>query len=554
MHEGRKRWSEEKFQSSVLASVLADDLIVGGMIPHACPCDFGPEGRYRLEELVAANERSLVYRAKDARLSGQGFRAEVAVKVFRPGMDRSHEALSGRRITHPNVLRVLDRGVSEDGYSFVVSEYIDGGDLSAKSGAWPAKDAARFMAKLCRGVQAAHAAGVVHCDLKPANVMLTRDNEPKLVDFDLARSESNASHAVRGNIAFMAPEQFVGEENCLAPPADIYALGGMFYLLLTGKVAHGETLPEVERFHAQGSLPPSAGAGSVLDAIVRRAMRKDLNERYPSAAQLADDLEAWLAHRPIAWMRPGLWTKVRLWSSRRPALAVASAASLLSLAGGLWTWRVVVEREYQRELAAIQRDHQRDLESQRLANVKANEMVEEIKARVRATLRTMIVAMDPKKAEEIDTKMIPALTWVEWLANEPVIAASGEVAAVPERIMMMQNAIVLNEADGRATHTDTMILRYALVQMLIVDGRSDEAATHVDLLEAWSDSFAKNDPLRKTVEVMRACMEAETKLGNPTDIAARLAKLQSLASEIGEQPGMDRAVRMVRAVLKRLMA
>ena len=541
MLEGRPlHWDDSSIRSSSLTSVFADELIVTGLVPFACPSDFGPGERYRLEELVFANARSLVYRAKDSRLSDQGFHATVAVKVFRPGKDRSHEALTGRRISHANVLRILDRGVTEDDHAFVVSEYVDGGDLSAKPGPWDPKDAARFMVKLCRGVQAAHAAGVVHCDLKPANVMLTKDGEPKLADFDLARSESNPSDMARGNIAFMSPEQYEGKENSLAPPADIYALGGILWTLLTGKAPHGETASQVEAFHAARALPASTVGGKTLDRIVHRAMRREIAERYPSAAQMADDLESWLAHRPIEWMQRSAWQLAGLWSIRHPGRAVAVGAASLALVAGLWTWRAMVER-----------DHKRELEAQATIVRKADEKVEEIKGKVRTQIRSMISMINPNSAADLDQRLLPTLTWIEWLTDDPVISASGEIAAVPERIKLLQEAITLAEADGRSAHLDTMMKRYALSQLLIGDNRSAEAGPVLDTLDAWLASLPGDEPVRLSVRAMHACVDAEDVVSQ-TALNVRVAKLQLIRSQVQGKPAMQRTVKMIDNVAKRL--
>lgn len=537
---GPSRWDESFLRSSMLTSVLADELIVSGMIPYACPCEFGPGHRYRLEELVSASAKSLVYRAKDSRLSDQGFRAEVAVKVFRPGMDRSHEAYSGRRISHPHVLRILDRGTAEDGAAFMVSEFVDGGDLATKPGPWNPKDAATFMVKLCRGVQAAHAAGVVHCDLKPANVMLTKDGEPKLVDFDLAKSQSNASDSARGNIAFMAPEQYEGRENCLAPPADIYALGGILWALLTGKAPHGETASQVEAFHAARAAPSSTAGGTTLDRIVRRAMHPNVAERYPSASQMADDLESWLAHRPIEWMRPPVWRLAALWSIRHPGGAVALVAASLAIVAGLWTRNAMVER-----------DHRRELEAQATIVRKADEKVEETKAKVRAQIRNMISMVNSKNAAEIEQRLLPTLTWIEWLTGDPVISTSGTIAAVPERTKLLQDAVAAAEADGRFSHVDTMMNRYALAQYLIVENRSAEAEPLLETLDAWQLFVPSDDPMRLSLRVMHACVEAEDVL-RQTPAKERLANLQRIRSQIQDKPAMKRTITLIDTVVKRI--
>lgn len=193
-------------RQDLLASILVDDAITAAMMPWSCPCDFGPQGRYRLLELVAVGRDSLVYRGHDRLLSSEGFGAEVAIKIVQ-GEAAQHEALTARRVAHPYVLRVLDRGVdNQTQATYMVTEYVEGGDLSQKPAPWELHQAVGFMIKVAKGVHAAHAAGVIHCDLKPANIFVTKEGDPKVGDFDLAASPLNISAAARGNVAFMSPE------------------------------------------------------------------------------------------------------------------------------------------------------------------------------------------------------------------------------------------------------------------------------------------------------------------------------------------------------------
>ena len=152
------------------------------------PCEFGPRlpngaSRYQLRALLGSGGSGDVYLAVDRQLSEQGHEALVAIKVL--SGDRGpwarqrliDEATKARRVTHANVVRVLDRGVSDDDEDFVVYEYVAGGDLAdwlgEESRHLSASKAAELLSRIARGVQAAHAAGLVHCGLKPGNVLMT---------------------------------------------------------------------------------------------------------------------------------------------------------------------------------------------------------------------------------------------------------------------------------------------------------------------------------------------------------------------------------------------
>src|SRR5262249_8770250 len=152
--------------------------------------------RYQLTKLLGSGSAGEVYQAIDRQLSERDRPAYVAIKLLtnrgRAEGDRQllvEEAAKARRVLHDNVVRVLDRGVSEQDEDYIIYEHVEGGDLDAwfeRNGfrATPA-EAARMAAKIARGVQAAHSSGVVHCDLKPSNVLVTDAGEPKVCDFGI---------------------------------------------------------------------------------------------------------------------------------------------------------------------------------------------------------------------------------------------------------------------------------------------------------------------------------------------------------------------------------
>src|SRR5690606_765607 len=148
--------------------------------------------------------------------------------------------------------------------------------------------------------------------------MVTADGDPKLVDFDLARWGDDDGASGRGNLAFMAPEQFRGEPTALAPPADVYALGGILYYTLTGRLPNGEDREQAARALSEGRSPPAPGVERDLDRICLRPTAAPREARHHSAGELADDLERWLNREPIPWTRPGPIRRTRLLVRRRP--------------------------------------------------------------------------------------------------------------------------------------------------------------------------------------------------------------------------------------------
>jgi hypothetical protein len=355
-----------------LAAVLGNQLLSTGGIaeivprraPVRLPYSVGQrleDGRHRYELVRALGEGSngRVFEAIDHLLSDAGHPAKVAVKLIAVDQATIHrqtaEATKARRIEHPSVARVLDRGLTQDGELYLVYELVVGGDLHSwfdcQARRIPLGRAAELVAKIARGVQAAHSAGLVHCDLKPSNILMSGEGEPRVTDFgvaaltDGAGSTSNPGSGALpiGNLAFAAPEQIRQSVSAASPLVDVYALGGLLYYLTTGQLPNGASAVEIAKTHGAGATAERPRlisairreADERLDRICDRAMRVHPEERYATAAEFASDLESWLGHRPIAWMKEGHVQKVRLWARRSPTVAILSLLCLvLVVAGG----------------------------------------------------------------------------------------------------------------------------------------------------------------------------------------------------------------------------
>lgn len=317
------------------------------------PRAFGPKmpssrPRYLLRKVLGEGSHGTVFLAVDRHLSEAGRPAWVAIKILSgeptPAARQRliDEACKARRIDHRNVVRVLDWGTSEGGEVYVVFEYVDGVNLDewvrraregmrergASPGGVTPVQAAAVIAAVARAVQAAHNAGLVHCDLKPANILVTASGEPKVADFGVAAREQELPEGVAwpgpqrqiGNLAFIAPEQYRLEEGSLAPPADVYALGGLLYYLLTGRLPNGDSAEEIARTHdpvygrTEAPSPRAVvrGIDRDLDLICRRALAPAPKDRYASADAMANDLEAWARYEAISWTHPGPLRRMRL--------------------------------------------------------------------------------------------------------------------------------------------------------------------------------------------------------------------------------------------------
>lgn len=347
--------------SEALASTRTQTPDPPRRISRSLPADFGPEylpgvRRYELRERIGSGSHGVVYRAVDRKLSAPGSQAMVAIKVIDArstselARDRLvAEAIKARRVDHPNVVRVLDRGVSGDDEDFVVFELVEGESLSdyvKRNGPVSPKRAAQIARQIAEGVQAAHSAQVVHCDLKPANIIIDERGAARVADFGLSvRTDGLADSApggkrILGNLAFMSPEQFRAADGAYMPAADIYAIGGVLYWLLTGAYPNGETRAEVERylFGLGGKVRPPATLNPDIDedleAICIRAISSDPRHRQPSAAGVAEDLRAWLASEPLPWRSPTLARRTRLYFRRSRKEGLTIAGLLLALVAG----------------------------------------------------------------------------------------------------------------------------------------------------------------------------------------------------------------------------
>jgi serine/threonine protein kinase len=509
------------------------------------PCEFGPrllsgQRRYVLEKFLGQGSFGQVYHATDRQLSEEGHRAIVAIKVLgdtmRNAADRQRlieEATKVRRISHPNVVQVLDRGVSEDDEDFIVYEYVDGGDLSdlpERQLPLPPRTAAALLANIARGVHAAHSAGVIHCDLKPSNIMRTAAGEPKVADFGIAvRLQDRASAAAApgsdsrgpiGNIAFISPEQFRGEDAALSVPSDVYALGGIFFYLLTARLPNGSTRNEIaqthDRTHGRGEAPLLHSAmptnDADLEAICRRALAPDPKGRYASASSLADDLERWLALRPIDWTRPSVVHRLRLWVRRKPALAAATAATVLAvIGGGLTTGRFASVANQRRIEAAQQRG--------------ANEFRAKIHDSVAASLQQLRNRAD---SDRYVTEVLMQIWVFEYMYGPAALGTPDRMDELAQRRLdVARNVLARRRAAGQGDSMEAILWEHMLAFWLVNRGDYTEAVPLIEHTSAVLRNKMPDDPWLLDMTTLRDCAEVN-RLRDPSTAIADHERAASL--------------------------
>ncbi len=257
------------------------------------------------------------------------------------------EAESVAAVRHENVVQVYDYGESH-GRPYMVLEFCPGGTITrllpkAPESATDPRAMAELISAVARGVAAAHAVGIVHRDLKPGNVFLDADGTPKVADFGLAKRgegmDVTRTGVGMGTPAYMAPEQ-ARDAKFVGPPADVWALGVMLYEALTGtRPFTGTSAVELLlKIEMDAPVPPRSVVPAVprdLELICLKCLDKDPQKRYPTAEELADDLDRYLTGRPISVRPTGPVERAYKWARRnKVATAALFAATLAVVVGG----------------------------------------------------------------------------------------------------------------------------------------------------------------------------------------------------------------------------
>jgi serine/threonine-protein kinase len=308
-------------------------------------------GRYRLEEPIGYGGMGRVYRAHDELLDrGVAVKLLDAAAVEAAGLD---EARAAARLSHPGIVQIFDVGIqAETGY--IVMELVPGQTLRQilrQRGSLASDEAAELAAQIADALEATHRHGLVHCDVKPLNILVTPSGHVKLVDFGIARataaSGTDSADEIRGSVAYVSPEQARGES--VDGRSDVYSLGGVLYEMLVGRppFGGGSSTTLTRRLVADPAPPGmlSSGISAELETIVMRALARDPARRYASAGEMRDALRA-ASSRPSTAPEAETTTQVfraplRTALSRRPRTAVTVAAIVggIALIGGLATWR-----------------------------------------------------------------------------------------------------------------------------------------------------------------------------------------------------------------------
>lgn len=328
---------------------------MGGDDDDGMPASIGP---YRVARRIGAGGMGIVYLAEQDQP-----RRSVAVKVLRPGAISAQalrrfelEAQVLGQLQHPGIAHIYEArttGAGRERLSYFAMEYVDGLALSAhvKKHQLGTRACFELMARICDAVHHAHQKGVIHRDLKPGNILVDHSGQPKILDFGVARATDADLQTVTlqtdvgqliGTLPYMSPEQVTGLSAAIDTRSDVYALGVIMFELLTGRLPHEvreRSIPEAARMireeepAALSSINPHLRGD--VETIVAKALEKDKDRRYSSAAELAADIRHYLRDEPIT-ARPASTTyQFRKFARRNRVLVGGVCATFIAVVAGL---------------------------------------------------------------------------------------------------------------------------------------------------------------------------------------------------------------------------
>lgn len=387
-------------------------------------------GGFTVSRLLGAGGMGVVYEATQ-----ESPRRPVALKLMRAGfVSRAmlrrfeQEAQALALLRHPGIAQVYEAGTDRRGASvipYLAMELVDGDSLGAYIGRYQpsTRERLELFGRICDAVSHAHQRGVVHRDLKPPNIFVDGARQPKILDFGIARltgdehvtaSLSTRTGQILGTLSYISPEQLSGDPALVDVRADVYALGVIFYEMLSGRLPHDlskSSLHEASRILRETDPPALGTLNSTLrgdvETIARKAMEKEPAHRYQSAAELAEDVRRHLRHEPIHARPPATWYRVRKFTRRNRGVVMGVSAVFLALSAGLVSTLVQARHAREQallaqEAAQIAQDQTREAERQKNVAqeeiLRANNSIESVQ-QINKFFQQMFYSINPALAQ-----------------------------------------------------------------------------------------------------------------------------------------------------------
>jgi tetratricopeptide (TPR) repeat protein len=342
-------------------------------------------GPFTILSVLGEGGMGIVYEAQQ-----QSPKRLVALKVIR---ERSlhtrikrrfqHEADILARLNHPGIATIYESGIAQDNTTqtpYVAMELIVGQPITnyTTDNALRTDQRINLLTQVCRAVGYAHSLGIVHRDLKPSNILVDADGHTKVLDFGIAldmqleqRTMMTQTGQLLGTLQYMAPEQVDRQSNESSARTDVYALGLIAYELLLGVSPHaGRDASMYELVRAiRDEEPDTLGTHDRtlrgdLETIVAKALAREPERRYPDADALADDLDRYLANKPIEARKPSTWYQLRKFSQRNPVLVGAVASIMLVLVAAVVLIANALRIANDERIIAQQQQHAQELIAQ----------------------------------------------------------------------------------------------------------------------------------------------------------------------------------------------
>jgi tetratricopeptide (TPR) repeat protein len=509
------------------AATAADALMPAG----------GVIGRYRIVSVLGAGGMGVVYHAEQDRP-----RRSVALKVIRPGLTSpsvlrrfEFEAEMLGRLQHPGIAQIIEAGTFDSVRGvqpYFAMELVKGLTLGeyCRQNTLDVPQRLALMLKVCDAVEHAHQNGVIHRDLKPGNILVDANGDPKILDFGVARAAGagidgvadprltivrTGEHQIIGTLGYMSPEQVEGRPDQIDTRTDVYALGVMLYEIVSGQLPHDlreKSLPEAARL-VRDTDPASLSsivrvARGDLDTITSKALEKDKSRRYQSAAALGDDLRRFLNDEPISARPPSAVYQMRKFARRNRALVAGAGLAVAALVVGL----VAASAGF------VSAARERDIARVALAQHKEASKV----------LKEMLAGIDPDVARGRDNFVVRRML-DDWAAR-----VGNDLKGQPQ--VEFELRMVIGETYRKLARFDQSRTMFEAALALAKSAWGERSAQAGDATQGLGGALVWAGEFDKAAELFKAALELRRERFGPrsAEVAESLGELGNAVRKLGK--------------------